>query len=131
MKTFVALMLSSAGFGVIIAVVYWFVAHGAAGTVLLGLMGAALVFTAGYALIAERQADLEGDDGHATFDTTRGEDIGIFTPHSAYPVLVAVCAAAFLFGIVWSPLVAAAAGAGFALCLWRMGAESARTVSEE
>ncbi len=62
MKTFVVLFGIAAAFGAAIAVAYWFIAHEeAAGTALLSVMTAALVFATGYAVVAERDARLAGD----------------------------------------------------------------------
>lgn len=128
MKTFVALFGISAAFGCAIAVAYFLVAHEeGAGTALLGFMTAALSFTALYAIVAERHADLDGDDPQQRSDGAAGEDLGIFTTESAYPILIAVCALALLTGILWSPLLAVAGTIGMVLCLWRLGAESARS----
>ncbi|HYL27949.1 MAG TPA: cytochrome c oxidase subunit 4 [Candidatus Nitrosotalea sp.] len=127
MKSFVGLFGVAALFGLAIAVTYWFVGHEeGAGTALLGIMFAALAFAAGYAMIAERSADLEGDDPSATSETAAGEELGIFTTHSPYPILIAVCTLALLTGALWSPLLAVAALVGMLLCFWRLGAESAR-----
>ena len=125
MRTFVMLFLSSAAFGVAISVVYWIVAHEPVGMVLLGIMTAALIFAAGYAILAERDADLAGDREKRLPEST-GEDLGIFTTESAWPILTACCVLATLLGILWSPLVAVAGIACLILTLWRMGAESAR-----
>lgn len=127
MKTVVGLFLCSAAFGFVIAVAYWWVARAeATGTVLLGIMTAALVFAASYAAIAERNADLDGDHAAMTNEETAGEDLGAFTTSSAWPILIAAAAAIGLCGIPWSPLLAAAGFAVVVIGLWRMGAESAR-----
>lgn len=128
MKTFVALFGIAAGFGAAIAVAYWFIAHEeATGTALLAMMTMALVFAAGYAIVAERDADLAGDRPNETLRAAEGEDLGIFTVKSSYPVLIAVCTVALLSGLLWSPLLAGAALIGMILCFWRLGAESAST----
>lgn len=127
MKSFVVLFGIAATFGAIIAVVYWFVAHEeATGTVLLGFMAAALAFAAGYAVLAERDADLEGDEPNDTCESIAGEDLGVFTLRSPYPILLAFCTLAVLTGMLWSPLLAVAGLIGLLLCFWRLGAESAR-----
>ncbi|MBV8434451.1 MAG: cytochrome c oxidase subunit 4 [Candidatus Eremiobacteraeota bacterium] len=127
MKTFVGLFGASALFGIALAVAYWFVAHEeATGTVLLGCMAAALVFTAGYAVVAERSADLDGDDPNGPLERAAGEELGVFTTHSAWPILVASCSLLTLAGTLWSPALAVAAGIALILCCWRLGAESAR-----
>lgn len=127
MKSFVAVCLSSAVFAIVISVVYWFVAHREpAGTLFLAVMAIALIFATLYAVFAERDADLEGDRENTTPPQWAGDDLGIFTPQSAWPILVAVCATFGLLGLLWSPLIAALALAALILCLWRLGAESAR-----
>lgn len=127
MKTFVGLFAASAAFGAAIALAYFFVAHEeAAGTALLGIMTAALALCAGYALIAERNADLDGDRAGMTPASAAGEDLGVFTTHSAWPVLTALSLLGILVGVIWSPLLGVLALAGLIVCLWRMGAESAR-----
>jgi cytochrome c biogenesis protein CcdA len=126
-KTFVGLFATAAAFGFAIAIAYWFVAHEeATGTALLAIMGAALTFTATYALAAEREAKLEGDDPNQTNEQAAGDVLGVFTTQSPYPILIALCTLALLTGVTWSPLLGAAGLIGMLLCFWRLGAESAR-----
>jgi hypothetical protein len=126
-KALVGLFAISALFGLAMATTYWFVAQReAAGTALLGIMTAALAFTAGYAVVAERDANLEGDRPDETMADTEGEDLGIFTTASAWPILIAVCALAMLVGLLWAPLVSVVALIGLVVCFWRLGGESAR-----
>ena len=127
MKTFVGLFLCSAGFGFVIAVSYWFIAHEeTTGTVLLGIMTAALVFAASYAVIAERNANLDGDRDDERNADAAGEDLGVFSTSSAWPILIAFASVFALCGAFWSPLLCAAGFIAVILALWRMGAESAR-----
>ncbi|HTV92768.1 MAG TPA: cytochrome c oxidase subunit 4 [Verrucomicrobiae bacterium] len=127
MKSFVGIFACSAAFGLVIALTYWWVAHEeVTGTILLGIMTAALVFAASYAVIAERNARLDGDDPQMTNDASAGEDLGVFTTSSAWPILIAASAALGLCGILWSPLLAVAGFAAVIISLWRMGAESSR-----
>lgn len=125
-KTFVTLFISSATFGAAIALSYWFVSHEPTGTVLLGVMTGALLFTAGYAILGERDADLAGDAKEETPPEAAGEDLGIFTTESAWPILTAVSVLGMLVGLLWSPFLAVVGLAGLILCLWRLGAEAAR-----
>lgn len=128
MRTFVGLFLSSTAFGLAILVAYWFVAHEeTTGAVLLAFMTAALAFAASYALIAERNAHIDGDGENLTPRDVAGEDVGVFTTHSAYPLLVALSCLFMMLGLLYSPLLAFAAFVALVLCLWRLGAESART----
>lgn len=127
MRTFVAIFSVSAGFGIATAIAYFFIAHEeGAGTALLGIMGAALSFATLYAVVAERDADLDGDYPNKTNAETAGEDLGVFTTESPYPILIAACTLAIMTGILWSPLLAVAGLLGMLLCFWRLGAESAR-----
>ena len=127
MKSVVGLFLCSATFGLVIAITYWWVAHAeTTGTILLGVMTAALVFAASYAIIAERNAALDGDNATLTNEATAGEDLGVFSTSSAWPILIAASAAVGLCGIPWSPLLAAGGFAAVIIGLWRMGAESSR-----
>ena len=127
MKTFVGLFVCSATFGFLTALAYWLVTHGEmTGTVLLGVMTAAMTFAATYAVLAERDARLDGDDPNETNDQSAGEDLGVFTTSSPWPILIAAGAALGLCGIPWSPLLAACGFITVIICLWRLGAESAR-----
>jgi len=127
MRSFVGIFLCSAAFGTAIAIAYFFVAHEeGAGTALLGFMGAALTFAATYAVVAERDADLPGDYPYETSDDVTGEDLGVFTTETPYPILIAVCTLAVLTGMLWSPLLGIAGLIGMLLCFWRLGSESAR-----
>lgn len=127
MRSFVLVCTSSALFGIAIATVYGFVAHAeAAGMVLLGTMAVALAFATLYAVFAEKDANLEGDRRDESPPQWAGDDLGIFTPRSAWPILTAACAALFLLALLWSQTVAVLAIVALVLCLWRLGAESAR-----
>jgi hypothetical protein len=126
-KSFVGLFGIAAAFGGAIAAAYWFVAHEeATGTALLGVMTAALAFATGYAIVAEREADLAGDDPNETPRDDAGEDLGIFTLRSPWPISIAFCSVALLTGMLWSPLLGIAGAIGLLLSVWRLGAESAR-----
>ena len=128
MKTFVGLWMSSATFGVVIATVYYFWSHGElAGTMLLGTMAIGLTFAAGYAIVAERDANLSGDRASDSSRAERGEDLGVFTTRSAWPILLAFCVLVVLIGALWIPFLLFAGIAAMLLILWRLGAESNRT----
>ena len=126
MKTGVGLFISSALFGIAIATVYWFSSHHYAGTILLGLMATALAFATVWSIAAEREASLDGDDPQMQQSDAAGEDLGIFTTASAWPILIACSALVMLLGAVWSPFLLFVGIAAILLILWRLGAESAR-----
>jgi hypothetical protein len=129
-RTGIGLFLSSTAFGIIIATAYWFSSHHIGGTILLALMGTGLAFAALWALLAERDADLSGDDPHMLQTQAAGEEIGIFTSASAWPILMAAAIAVTLAGIVWSVPVLVAGLICITLIGWRLGAESARAEGE-
>ena len=126
MKTFVGLFLSSAGFAAAAAIVYWYASHEYAGTFMLGFMFCALTFAAGYAMIAERNAHLAGDDPELDQTEAAGEDVGIFTKETAWPGLLAFSILWTFIGVVWSDFMIFTGLAAILLCLWRLAAESAR-----
>ena len=127
MKTFVALFMSSAAFGIAIAVIYNLMSHELTGTVLLGIMAAALIFASGYAIFAEREANLDGDRIDERIDEAAGEDLGIFTTSSVLPICMAFSVLLFLVGAVWVPFLLFAGLAAMLFILWRFAAESNRT----
>ena len=106
MKTGVMLFISSAVFAIAIAVAYWIVAHEPVGTFLLGFMAFALSFVAGYMIVAERDADLDGDREGATADDGAGEVVGTYTIHSPLPFWTALAIAAIGLGLVVAPALA-------------------------
>lgn len=126
MKTFISLFISSGLFAFSIAVVYWFSSKDLTGTFFLALMTLAFAWVALYSKIAEAQSDLAGDDKEATHAGRAGEDVGIVTKATPWSFLLALCILGTIFGIVWSAFVLFLALAGVLLCLWRLGAESAR-----
>jgi hypothetical protein len=118
------LFVSSAAFGVAIAIAYWFSAHDSDGTVLLGFMALALVFAAGYMLLAERDARLVGDRGVASNADASGEQLGVFTTASPWPIVVAMGVFLMLLGLVIFPAVAALGLAVLLLGIFQLVRES-------
>ncbi len=55
-----------------------------------------------------------------------GDDLGIVTKESAWPILLAFSILWLLIGVVWSPFMIFTGAAAMLLILWRLGAESAR-----
>lgn len=125
MRLVSALFVFASLFGLATATAYWFLSHEPAGAILLGFVGASMAFAAGYAFVAEREARVEGDEQPAPRSSS-GDDLGIFTSSSAWPILTALCAAVSLVSLLYSPLLCVLALVALLLCIWRMGAESAR-----
>jgi hypothetical protein len=100
------LFLSSAGFGIAIALAYWFTSREIVGTFMLGVMAFGLSFVAGYMIVAEREADLIGDEKNATIQSGAGELVGTYTLTSPLPLGSAVAVTCIGLGIVVSPVIA-------------------------
>ena len=103
-------------FAIAIATVYAFTTHDIVGTVFLGMMAVALVFVAIFILVAEREANLASDVPSAQPRDSAGEDLGMFTLESYWPIVGAAATALLVIGVVFLPgpsattaLVAAAA----------------------
>jgi hypothetical protein len=109
MNVGLGLFLSSASFGIAIAIAYWFSAHDDTGTWLLGMMGIALGFAAGYMIVAEREARLAGDQPNGSNEESAGERVGTYTLRSPWPFCAAIAAAFVLIGAVYNLPVAVAA----------------------
>lgn len=126
MKSFVGFFGSTAVFAVSICIIYWFSSHDRGGALLLGFMCVALSFAAGYAFFTEKNAALEGDDRDLKHREAAGEDITIVTKESPWPLTLAISIVWFLVGLLWSDFMLFTGLAAMLLCLWRLGAESAR-----
>jgi hypothetical protein len=126
MKTFVGVFTSSAVFAVSIALVYWYASRDHAGTLLLGFMFLAFSWVAGYSLVTERGSDLAGDDAQAQHKERAGEDLGIVTKDTPWPLLLALSILCLFVGIIWSDFLLFTGLGSMLICLWRLGAESAR-----
>jgi Cytochrome c oxidase subunit IV len=118
------LFFSSMGFGLVIGTAYWFSSHDATGTVLLCLMAAGLGFAAGYMLFAEREAALPGDQKNALPGDAAGAEVGVFTVHTPWPPCLAATIAAFLIGLLISPVIAIGAACAIVAVCWQLVRES-------
>lgn len=118
------LFVSSAVFGIVIAIVYWFSSHDPDGTFLLGFMAAALTFAAGYMFFAEREANLIGDRADATNADAKSERLGVFTVATAWPVTVAFGVFVTLLGLAIFHALAYAGAVIFFYGLYQLGRES-------
>jgi hypothetical protein len=103
MKIGVRLFLSSMAFGVVIATLYGLTTHDIIGVFFLGAMALALVVVAIFIVVAEREANLAGDHENMSPADVAGEEMGVFTIESYWPILAAAGAALFLLGVVFLP----------------------------
>ena len=116
--------LSSMASGLLIAAVYWLTTHEQVGTILLGLFGAGFAFVTAYLLVIRPKTRLDGDQERAPAELA-GETIGVFSLESPWPVLLALCTAALLIGIVLHPMLAVLALIALFGTLWQLVRESA------
>jgi hypothetical protein len=100
------LFISSAVFGIVIAVAYWTTSREIIGTFLLGVMAFGLSFVAGYMIVAEREADLIGDKKEARIEDGAGELVGTYTIRSPLPLGTALAITCVFLGAVISPTIA-------------------------
>jgi hypothetical protein len=121
MKTGVRLFASSMTFAIVIATVYGITTHDIVGVIFLGAMAIALIVVAVYILVAEREANLAGDDKNASPADLVGEEMGVFSLESYWPILAAAGTVVFLLGLVFVPgLSLAFVIAGAALIAWTL-----------
>lgn len=118
------LFVSSAVFGVVIAVVYWYSSHNPDGTFLLGFMATALIFAALYMFFAEREANLIGDRNDASNADAAGERLGVFTVATAWPITLAFGVFITLLGLAIFHALAYAGAVIFFYGLYQLGRES-------
>lgn len=107
MRTVTRVFLLSGGFAVLVTAVYWFVTHEWAGSVLLGLMGAATLFVAAYTWFATRgrRPPPEDRDDAAPYEG-EAEEIASFTVDSPWPIVFGVGIAIVTGGMVFgAPLL--------------------------
>ncbi len=119
MKIGVRLFLSSMAFGIVIATLYGITTHDIVGIIFLGGMALALVIVAIFIVVAEGEANLASDQANTTPADVAGEEMGVFSLESYWPVLAAAGTALFVLGVVFLPGVSVAfALAGAALIAW-------------
>ncbi len=106
MKIGLRLFLSSGAFAIVIAVAYWLLADEPAGTMLLGFLAFGLSLIAGYLIVAERDADLWGDDANANNTEAVGEIVGTYSIRSPLPIASAAALTCVGLGFVVSPTIA-------------------------
>lgn len=103
MRTVTRVFLLSGAFGVLLAAVYWFITYEWAGSILLGLMGAAALLVSAYSWLVSRgrRPPPEDRDDAAPFDA-EAEEVASFTVDSPWPVVfgigVAIAAGGLVFG---------------------------------
>jgi hypothetical protein len=101
-KSSAKVFLSSAAFSIAVAVAYWFVSYEPVGTILLGLMGGAMLFAAAFTLrAAARHAPFPGDEPGGRPEDVAGETIGPVATKSIWPVVFACGVLVGLAGVLY------------------------------
>jgi len=108
-KIGVRLFLSSMLFAVLIAGAYVIATHDYIGTVMLATMAVALITIAVWIVVAEREADLGGDHPERDASDAVGENLGMFTLESYWPICGALATTLMTIGIVFLPGASAVA----------------------
>jgi TRAP-type C4-dicarboxylate transport system permease large subunit len=103
MKIGVRLFVSSMLFSIAIAVVYGVTTRDLIGVVFLAMMAFAMIVCASYIVVAEREAHIAGDEADLRPADVVGEDLGVFTVESYWPILGAVGLVMLIFGVVYAP----------------------------
>jgi hypothetical protein len=119
MKIGVRLFLSSMLFAAVISTAYGFTTHDVVGVFFLGTMALALIIVAIFIVVAERESNLAGDREDLTAADMAGEELGVFSLESYWPILAAAGVTLTLFGIVFLPGISLGLLlVGGALILW-------------
>jgi Cytochrome c oxidase subunit IV len=101
-KSSAKVFLSSGGFGIVVAAIYWSVSRETAGTVLLGMLGLALLFAASYTLLAAvHHAPFPGDEPDEGPEDVAGEAVAPIATKSIWPVVFACGVLAGLGGMLY------------------------------
>ncbi|HKX19243.1 MAG TPA: cytochrome c oxidase subunit 4 [bacterium] len=110
-------LLGSAMFALVVGSLYWFLSYESAGSLMLLTMTAGLGIGAGYLSLARRRAPMPADQKDVRPSDARGEDVGVFASHSAWPAVLALGCAVGLTGLIygWWLVVVGAGGVTLAL----------------
>lgn len=117
MNTTQGVLLGSAAFALAVGAIYWFVSYESAGTLMLLAMAAGLVIASAYLLLLRRRTSLHADQRDARPQDARGEPVGVFASHSAWPALLALGCAVGLTGLIYGPWLAVLGAAGVTVAL--------------
>jgi hypothetical protein len=102
-KTSVRFLSLAGVFGVVIGIVYWFVAREPAGTTLLILMGVAPMIMAYVIWRRTRGREFPEDENEATYAEDAGDQLGHFSTGSLWPFVMAggllLALQGFIYGI--------------------------------
>ena len=110
-------------FGLFLAAVYWFDTRHAAGTVFLAMMGLGFIWVTSYLFVSRQETQYDGDEERAPSELA-GEQIGVVSRESPWPIVLAMATAALLIGVVLHPMLAAFGSLAFLIILWELARES-------
>ena len=117
MSTTERVLFASAIFALVVDSIYWFLSYESAGSFMLLTMTAGLGITAGYLALARRRTSVAADRTDARPSDARGEDVGVFASHSAWPAVLALGCAVGLTGLLYGWWLAVVGAGGVTLAL--------------
>jgi len=86
----------------VIAIVYWFITNETVGTTALALTGGLSFLVGFYVLFTGRRVGTRPeDDPHAVIEDAE-PDYGFFSPHSWWPIAVAIATGIVIFGLIFA-----------------------------
>lgn len=101
MRTEARFLLGAGSFGVLVGVVYWFLAYEDAGFVLLTLMGFASALIGGYLLYRGHRLRRSEDDPDAEYGEEAGAVVGRFSSGSIWPLVMGLGTVLALQGFIF------------------------------
>ena len=103
MKISVRFLVLAGLFGIVIGIVYWFLAHEQAGTTLLLAMGVAPMIMAYVVWRRTAGQRFPEDDGNASYADDAGDELGHFSAGSLWPFVMAggvlLALQGFIYGV--------------------------------
>ena len=90
----------------VVTVVYWFLSHDPTGTTALALAGGLGIMIAYYLLFTARRIEPRPEDRTDAEIADGAGELGFFSPHSYWPVLVAAGAAVTGLGVIFGTWLA-------------------------
>ena len=103
MKIAVRLFLSSMIFAIVIAGAYAWATKDLVGSVLLITMAIAMLVLAIFTVVAEKEANLASDSQETPSSALAGENLGVFSLESYWPVMGAAGTVLLVMGVVFLP----------------------------
>jgi len=86
----------------VIAIVYWFITNETVGTTALALTGGLSFLVGFYVLFTGRRVGTRPEDDPNAVIEDAEPDYGFFSPHSWWPIAVAIATGVVIFGLIFA-----------------------------